>query len=224
MSARPEPPLPADERRRAVVAHYEAALRRFGPTARGMDWKDEASQRLRFSVLCEVCDLRGRSVHDLGAGAGHLHEFLLERGIAADYSGSDLSAEMVETARRRHPGVRFERLDLLREPTPGAWDVVLCSGLFHVKLGCADAEWRGFIEETLRRAWAACRTALAFNLLTDLVDFRSADLFYQDPGATLAFCRRELSRFVALRHDYPLHEYTVYVYRDPRAGGAPWAG
>jgi hypothetical protein len=224
VSARPAPSPVGDAQRRAVVAHYEAALRRHGPTARGMDWKDEASQRLRFSVLCEVCDLRGRSLHDLGAGAGHLYDHLREAGLEVDYSGSDLSAEMVEAARRRHPGVRFECGDVLRHGPVARWDVLVCSGPFHVKLGCPDDAWRALVEETLRRMWAACRVAIAFNLLTDLVDFRSPDLFYQDPGTTLAFCRRELSRFVALRHDYPLHEYTVYVHREPRGGRGAWGG
>ena len=63
-----------------VVDHYEAQLLRFGASARGMDWKDEASQRLRFDVLCDVCDLRGKSVHDVGSGAGHLLDYLV--GIA----------------------------------------------------------------------------------------------------------------------------------------------
>jgi hypothetical protein len=49
--------------------------------------------------------------------------------------------------------------------------------------------------------------------MSDHVDFRSDDLFYSDAGETLDFCRRELGRFVTLRHDYPLYEYTVYVYR-----------
>jgi hypothetical protein len=41
-------------------------------------------------------------------------------------------------------------------------------------------------------------------------------LFYAKAADVLAFCRRELSRWMVLRHDYPLHEYTVYVYRHPR--------
>ena len=224
MSAAPEAADPASRARGSVLAHYEAALRRFGPTARGMDWKDEASQRLRFAVLCDVCDLRGRSLHDVGAGAGHLCDFLRERGLDVAYSGSDLSPAMVEAARRRHPGVRFECLDRLGDRREPGWDVVVCSGLFHVKLGCPDAQWRELVEETLRRMYAACRVAIAFNLLTDLVDWRSPDLHYSDPGRTLDFCRRELSPRVALRHDYPLHEYTTYVYRpepgEPGAWGA----
>ena len=205
----------APELKQAIVRHYEAQLRRHGPTAEGMDWKDAGSQRLRFRILCEVCELTGLSLHEVGAGAGHLLDYLRERGIAADYSGSDLSPAMVEVARRLHPGARFEERDLLLEAPEPSYDVVVCSGLFHVSLGCGEAAWRAFVEETLRRMWGLCRVAIAFNLMSDRVDWRAPALHYASPGETLDFCRRELGRFVALRHDYPLHEYTVYVYREP---------
>lgn len=202
-----------------VVDYYEAKLRRFGPSARGMDWKDEASQRLRFAVLCDVCDLRGKSVHEVGAGAGHLVDFLAERGIDAAYSGSDLSAEMVAAARRRHPEVRFDQRDVLRDSRAERFDVVLCSGLFHVKLEHPDDVWWDFVRQMVRTLFDLGREAIAFNLLSDQVDFRSDALFYAHPGTTLDFCRRELSRFTVLRHDYPLYEYTVYVYREPSVSG-----
>ena len=51
----------------AVGRHYERSLARHGATAEGMDWKDAASQRLRFRILCEVMDLDGLSVHEVGA-------------------------------------------------------------------------------------------------------------------------------------------------------------
>ncbi len=200
--------------KRTVVAHYEERLARFGATARGMDWKDEASQRLRFQVLCEGVDLSARTVHEVGAGAGHLLDHLRERGIDADYSGSDLSAAMVDAARKRHPETTFERIDLLAAAPDRTWDVVLCSGLFHVKLEHGDAAWWGFVSDMLRQMYARCRVAIGFNLMSDLVDFRSPTLYYADPGAVFEFCRRELSRHVTLRHDYPLHEFTVHVYRD----------
>jgi SAM-dependent methyltransferase len=209
----PEPAGPRD-----VIAHYEERLARFGPTARGMDWRDEASQRLRFEVLCGVAELRGRRVHEVGCGVGHLCDFLRERGIEAEYSGSDASPAMLEAARRLHPGVSFELRDVLAEVAPGSYDVVLASGLFHVKLGHPEDAWREFLRAGLRRMYAACRRAIAFNLMSDQVEFRSPALYYAAPAEVLDFCRRELSRHVVLRHDYPLHEHTTYVYRHPRSG------
>ncbi|MEN8161169.1 MAG: class I SAM-dependent methyltransferase [Myxococcota bacterium] len=198
----------------AVVAHYEAALRRHGPSARGVDWKDEESQQLRFALLSEVCDLEGKSLHEIGAGVGHFCDFLREHRRSVDYSGSDLSEAMMEAARARHPDVCFERRDVLTDPPQRSYDVVACSGVFHVKLQHSEAEWLSFVHATLRRMFEMCRIAIAFNLMSDRVDFRSNDLFYADAGETLDFCRGELSRFVTLRHDYPLYEYTVYVYRE----------
>jgi hypothetical protein len=203
----------SDRLKRAIVEHYEGQLRRHGPTAQGMDWKDEASQRLRFEILCGVGDLDGRTVCEVGAGVGHLYDFLRDRGIAADYHGIDLSAEMVAAARRRHPSVSFEQRDILRDLPAATYDVVLCSGLFHVRLEHSDADFALFVRESVRRMYAMCRIAIAFNLMSDQVDFRSPRLFYADAGAMLDFCRRELSRFVVLRHDYPLYEHTIYVYR-----------
>jgi SAM-dependent methyltransferase len=182
-----------------------------------MDWKDAASQRLRFQILCEVCDLRGRSLHEVGAGAGHLLDYLREADIAADYSGSDLSPAMVEAARRLHPGARFEQRDLLLEAPEPSYDVVVCSGLFHASLGLPEDVWRRFAQEMVQRMWALSREAIAFNLMTDQVDRRAPALHYANPGAWLDFCRRALARHVALRHDYALHEYTLYVYRNARA-------
>ena len=71
------------------------------------------------------------------------------------------------------------------------------------------------MQATLRHMFAACDVGIAFNAITDVVDYRSDDLWYSNAGEMLRFCQTELSRHVTLRHDYPLYEYTVYVYRNP---------
>jgi hypothetical protein len=204
-----------------VVAHYEAQLARHGATAQGMDWKDDASQRLRFAVLTEVCALDGKRVHEVGAGAGHLRDFLSARGTACVYSGSDRSEAMVRVARARHPDVSFARADAAG-PLPGApWDVVLASGVFHVKLDTSEAAWAEFVRTSIEQMWAASTEAIAFNLMSDRVDYRAPQLWYASAADVLAFCRSALSRWVVLREDYPLHEFTVYVYRRPPRDGRP---
>ena len=207
--------------KRSVIEHYESVLAQYGPTAQGMEWKDEASQRLRFAVLSEVCNLSGKRLHEIGAGAGHFADFLQDSGITVEYSGSDISPAMVAAARLRHPEIPFEVRDVLQDPPSETYDVVTCSGVFNVRKAGSDAEWGTFIREAVRRMYAMCSEAIAFNLMSDQVDFRNEVLHYADAGDMLDFCRRELSRFVTLRHEYPLYEYTIYVYRDamrPAAG------
>ena len=55
----------------AVSAYYDAALATHGTTARGVDWKDDASHRLRHrQFLRLVQDDPDGSVLDLGCGYG----------------------------------------------------------------------------------------------------------------------------------------------------------
>lgn len=78
-------------------------------------------------LLTRIADLAaGRPVVDLGCGPGHVTAFLAEAG--ADVTGIDLSPAMVEQARRRHPGERFEvgHLDrVLRPPAAAAWGAMV---------------------------------------------------------------------------------------------------
>jgi hypothetical protein len=55
------------------------------------------------------------------------------------------------------------------------------------------------------------RRGFAFNLFTTYVDWKEDHLYYGDPGFFFDFCKRELSRSVALLHDYPLWEWTMVV-------------
>lgn len=201
------------ERRQQVVAHYERQLKRHGATARGMDWKDAGSQRLRFEVLSEGLDLTGASVHDVGAGAGHFYDYLLEREIDVRYSGSDLSGEMIETARLRHPNASFELRDVLDASPSERYDFVVCSGLFHVKLDCPGSVWQTFVESAVARMYEMCAVAISFNMMSDRVDYRAEGLYYSDADAMSKFCSDNLSRNVVVRNDYPLYEYTVQVRR-----------
>ena len=54
-------------------------------------------------------EIEGARILDLGVGTGRTTAYLLE--ISRDYIGADFARQMVERARRRFPGVRFEVLD-----------------------------------------------------------------------------------------------------------------
>ena len=69
-------------------------------------------------------------VLDLGCGTGAILDRLDAGGVRFhSYTGVDLSEAMLTSARAKHgglPGVRFERLDLRREPLPaGPFDLVV---------------------------------------------------------------------------------------------------
>lgn len=63
--------------------------------------------RAALAVFAEqVGAAGGGPVADVGCGPGHVTAHL--HGLGADAFGVDLSPAMIETARREHPGLRFE--------------------------------------------------------------------------------------------------------------------
>lgn len=78
-------------------------------------------------LLHRVVELaQGAPVIEVGTGPGHVAAFLAEAG--ADTSGLDLTPQMVDEARRRHPAVRYEIGDLrqlMRPSTHDGWGAVL---------------------------------------------------------------------------------------------------
>lgn len=71
-------------------------------------------------LLAELASaLAGRgTVADLGCGPGHVAAHLA--GLGVETLGIDLSPRMIEVARQRHPGLRFEVGDLLSLALPDA--------------------------------------------------------------------------------------------------------
>ncbi|WP_051222612.1 class I SAM-dependent methyltransferase [Conexibacter woesei] len=88
----------------------------------------------RPAMLGLLGDVRGRSVLDLGAGAGALAVELVARG-AGPVVGVDVSPEMVAVARARAVGATFVVGDVadgaLRAFADGAFDLVAASLMMH---------------------------------------------------------------------------------------------
>lgn len=203
-----------DEVKDRCRRHYENSLAQYGDSPEGVNWRDTESQRLRFQLLCQVADLNGKRIHDVGCGLGHLLDFLSESGISCEYVGSDISPFMVRAAKERLPTGRLYVADILEDDEE--WmqaDYLVTSGLFYVKSATDNDTWKQFVQTILLRMFSLASRGIAFNMLTSYVDYEDPNLFYQAPGETMDFCIKNMNRRVIIRHDYPLWEYTAYVYR-----------
>jgi SAM-dependent methyltransferase len=192
--------------------YYDARLAQHGPTARGVDWNSEESQRLRFRELTRLVEGDpDASVLDYGCGYGALRTYLRDRGHRGSYIGFDISERMIETARE---GTRDESAQFLSDPGAlGAVDYTLASGIFNVKQAASDEDWRQYVLETIGDLAARSTRGFAFNALSTYSDLerRRPDLYYADPLELFDHCKRRISRFVSLLHDTPLYEFTLLV-------------
>lgn len=194
--------------------YYESKLKKFGSNARGVDWKDVFSQKLRFRVLAEIADLSGKKIHDIGCGCGHFFGYLKEQNIKCHYTGSDISYQMIQKAKESYPEGQFHTANILE--TEADWmksDFITVSGLFYVKTGFTSKEWKDFVSEMLLKMFNFAREGISFNLMSSYVDYEEPHLFYCPPQEMFDFCVKNLARHVVIRHDYNLWEYSVYVYK-----------
>ncbi len=201
------------EEQAQVIERYGERLKRLGPTVQALGWRDQAQQTLRFDVLTSMVPfLEGKRVLDVGCGFGDFYDHLRSRRLSVEYTGCDISPDVLAVARERRPDLVFEERNMVIHPYPDcSFDYVFISGIFNHRIG----DNRTFLESMLAAAFRVCTHGVAANMMTDQVDYRDASLHYFTPEQVLGFCRG-LSRHVALRHDYPLYEFTVGVYRGPR--------
>ncbi|MBN2886682.1 MAG: class I SAM-dependent methyltransferase [Chromatiaceae bacterium] len=138
---------------------YGSALQSHGPTAEGLQWASEETQRIRFRVLRTLLpeDLSELTLVDAGCGFGDFLDYLRTRGqTPGAYIGLDVMAPMVEMARARVGG-DIRLCDVLADPLPEA-DYYLCSGAMNT---LTAEETQRFIANCL----AASRQGFIFNLL-----------------------------------------------------------
>jgi hypothetical protein len=138
--------------------------------------------------------------------------YLRERGADVVYRGFDVSASMLEHARREHaapPHIEFVGDESELEPA----DYTVASGIFNVKVNVQSEDWREYVLRTLERIAQLSVRGFAFNMLTSYsdADKMRPDLYYGDPRFFFDHCMRRYARNVALLHDYGLYEFTMIV-------------
>lgn len=190
-----------------IEQFYARLLVEHGNSARALDWGSAASQQRRFEALAGVGRLDGARILDVGCGLGHFLDFLVALGVTVDYTGFDLTGAMVVEARRLHPGVRIERVNVLDADLPETWDYVFASGIFYLR---RDSPW-DYLRAMLERLAGLARRGVACNALSTRAGKAEADEFRVEPGRALELAL-DIAPGVVLRHDYLPNDFTVYLY------------
>lgn len=202
----------------AVERYYTARVKEFGPTPRGVDWRDAPSQHNRFEVLMRVLEDREHiSLLDFGCGYGALLDHPSIARNCVTYVGLDVSAEMVATAERLHQSCGVAHLGYVFEASDDIcdrYDIIVASGIFNVKLEMPEVLWKKYVWDTIRLIANRSTEAFAYNCLTSRSDpaKRRDDLHYADHSEHIAFVQ-ELGFEAEVADDYGLYEFTIFGRR-----------
>jgi len=198
-----------EKEKNALVKLYEERFKELGEDVRTLGWKNREEQTLRFKMLCEVGDLRNSSVCDVGCGFGDLLDYLRSTAGEVKYTGIDIVPSLLERARQKHPESSFYCLNLVEEPFEEEHDYFLLSGSLSYKI----IDNLAFAERMIERMFRLARKGVAVNFLSTYVNFQHERNYHYAPEEMFRFAKR-LSRWVRMRHDYPLWEFTLYLFKE----------
>jgi SAM-dependent methyltransferase len=201
----------------ALRDFYHASLAEHGAgSSRAVGWNDAGLQRLRFALLGEVMEgSEPVSVADFGCGTGALFAYLVTRKQPPPlgaYVGYDLAPGMIRAAHTLFDDPRA-RFVVGTEVSDDA-DYVLASGALTIRPGVDDQVWAAHVRDVLRTLWARARRGLAFNLLSEEIEYPNPDVYRGDAEEWATWCRRELpGAAVALMRQPELNDFTVLARR-----------
>lgn len=199
-----------------VLDFYTKDFNKYGPFPKSVGWKDQASQVLRFEKLIQVVDKietdKGLSINDLGCGYGAMFPFLKEKMSLRRYYGYDINKEMIDSAKQNIEDFRAKFVNSSKILYMA--DYSFASGTFTVKLDVANKAWEDYVKKSLTGIAEKSSKGFAFNMLSTYVDWKSEKAYYADPFLFFDFCKRNISKYVSLLHDYPLFEWTMLVRKE----------
>jgi ubiquinone/menaquinone biosynthesis C-methylase UbiE len=161
-----------------------------------LDDMEAGAPRRDLAVAAEAVDAAGLtrpSLLEVGCGGGyHSAVFAALARSRPDYRGSDYSPEMIESARRRFPGVAFEVADTTALPYADAGYDIVFEGvsLMHI------LDWRKAIAEIARVA----RSHAVFHCVPVFDDHGTeylAKYAYGEPVTEAIYGRAELEAALA---------------------------
>lgn len=193
--------------------HFDRRVELYGAGLEAVDWKSKEAQYNRFEQLLKVVDKRAPfSINDYGCGCGELVNFLTTKNYEFQYFGFDVSKLMIEKAKETYADCGDCKFFSCLTDLPVS-DYTVASGIFNLKFGAGDDEWKNFMLEKVNEINRLSRKGFSFNALTSYsdVEFQRDDLYYADPLFWFDYCKKNISRYVSLLHDYPEYDWTLIV-------------
>ncbi|HMK56272.1 MAG TPA: class I SAM-dependent methyltransferase [Dissulfurispiraceae bacterium] len=191
-----------------VISFFDTNLMLHGDRPEAVRWTPPG-QLMHYKSLLDIGDISGSKILDFGCGKGDLCQFLKDRGINVNYTGVDINEKLISMAQKKYPGIDFRVFDIDKDIFEEEFDYIFLCGVFNLKVDGLDE----MIRSTLKKLFARCRIALAFNALSVHNPKKDFELNYTSPEELFSFAVNNLSPFVSLRHDRMQYDYTMFVYR-----------
>lgn len=181
----------------------------------GSDWATDETLNDHTRAILAVMDDPSEQTRllDFGCGWGATFQHLLRHGPRVHYTGIDINEDAIREA-RTHFGATFLRTDIRETPLPAAtWDYAIANGVFTRRTGVEYGTFVRFMTDTIKQLWHATRIGVAWNVLSDHVDYRTDDWFHVPFDLLAHWLTTELGcRCFRFDNTYSPWGYTIHAY------------
>jgi ubiquinone/menaquinone biosynthesis C-methylase UbiE len=194
----------------AIIRRYNSRIQELGAVESVLAIGPKHRRDLRYGIISEIGIMNGDSVLDIGCGFGGLHDYLVENEIQTEYVGMDINEAIINIAKSKKSSINFivGEIDHIANDS---FDYVVSSSSFNLKMN--QHENYEFIRGILGEAFRVAKKGVAIDFLSSYAEYKSEDVFYYDPAIVFGLAK-SLTKRVALRHDYELFDFTIYMYPD----------
>jgi SAM-dependent methyltransferase len=196
-----------------TINNYRNRYLEYGYSPKTLGW-DKGKQDIRFEILTSFFNCQNSNILDIGCGFGDLNKTLIQHyGDNYCYFGIDLVEDLIAQAKKIYSkeNVQFLIGNFLEKKIDSNIDIVFASGIFNESLEYTNNYI--FIEEVMKKSFDIAAKGLAFDFLSDKVDYKKAHTFHSSPEKILSLAYK-LSRNVIIRNDYFPFEFSLCIYKD----------
>ena len=192
-----------------IAAYYDKLAIENGISPRTSDANSQKSLEARWKVLSEVCDLRGKSVLEVGCGYGGFPRYLQKKiTYLNSYTGIDISQKAIR-ASEKEGKFRFNLIHADAFDWTEKADVVLSQGPFYL----ADEQ---YAYKLIDKMWNLANEAVAFTGISTWCDVKD-DYYRIDPAKMLNYLRKYTDKIV-MRHDYWRGDCCFFMMKEKQGG------
>jgi len=209
------------QQNKTISEFFAKNLVQHGPNSNlSVVWSSRENQLIRFQALCEIANLDNTSILDVGSGLSDLYFYLKNtQNKNIRYTGVEISSNHVIEAKKKYPEIEIINADFLYHNFDKTYDYVIASGSFNIEMPDHDS----YLKTVINKMYQLANLGVAFNLpssysylVQENYQFESGiKIKYVDPKTTFDYCK-SLTPYVTLRHDYFVHDFTIYMYRTPK--------
>lgn len=197
--------------KKRIIERYNYRIKKYGANIKGLASGTQERRNLQFKILSQIGNLSNKKVLDLGCGFGDFYLFMKDQGVKFDYIGIDINPYIISKAKKKLKNVKFICGDILENKISKV-DYIIAASTFNNSL--SEIGNYDYIEEIFNKCYNLSNIGVAIDFLTDYVDYKINDeVFYYNPERVFSIAKK-ITKRVTLRHDYPLFQFCIYIYKD----------